>query len=165
MKKMAKAAALLAAMVLAAGLTACQGKGSSGGATVSAGLMFSNGLIYKGAEVAGYTYDVPAKLSIPKGVSGINENAFNGCLTLESVTIPDTVTYIGSDAFKGCKNLKSVNIPASVRRINYSFEDCASLKEVKYAGTKAQWEEIKKYSIGNFVVHCTDGDVTVGGED
>ena len=203
MKKMAKAAALIAAMVLAAGLTACQGKGSS------------KGLVIDGAKVTGYTPDVPAKLSVLKGVTEIDESAFENCLTLVSVTIPDTVTYIGSYAFEGCKNLKSVSIPGSVEGTGFasfneckslesvtigdgvkristgSFLECDSLKsvtmpasvtkigaqafggcdklEVKYAGTKEQWEEIEvsariedsSYGKNKFVVHCKDGDITV----
>ena len=226
MKKMAKAAALIAAMVLAAGLTACQGKGSS------------KGLVIDGAKVTGYTPDVPAKLSVLKGVTEIDESAFENCLTLVSVTIPDTVTYIGSYAFEGCKNLKSVSIPGSVEGTGFasfneckslesvtigdgvkristgSFMECDSLKsvtipasvteidlgafcgctslasvtipasvtkigaqafgscdklEVKYAGTKEQWEEIEvsariedsSYGKNKFVVHCKDGDITV----
>ncbi|MBD5437921.1 MAG: leucine-rich repeat domain-containing protein [Treponema sp.] len=179
MKKTAKAAALIAAMVLAAGLTACQGKGSS------------KGLVMAGAVVGNYTPDVPAKLSIPKGTTGIYNEAFEDCLKLVSVNIPDTVTKIGEFAFRGCKNLKSVTIGNGVTYIGWgafeyceslksvtipksvtyiaecSFKDCESLKEVKYAGTKAQWEETGKGSsgIGNFVVHCKDGDVTETLED
>ncbi|MDE6068513.1 MAG: leucine-rich repeat domain-containing protein [Treponemataceae bacterium] len=227
MKKMSKVAAILAALVLVAGLTACQKKAFSGG------LMFSNGLIMKGAAVTDYTPDVPAKLSVPKGTAKIGENAFANCLVLASVTIPDTVMTlshdafngcknlksakigngvevigyssfedckslasvtmgdgvkaIGSEAFKGCENLKSVKIPSSVETINSSaFAGCenlasvtmpGSMKEIKgeafkgcdklevtYEGTKTQWDGIKKDSfngIGSFVVHCTDGDVTV----
>ena len=203
MKKTVKAAALLAAMVLAAGLTACQGKESS------------KGLVIEGATVKGYTPDVPAKLSIPKGVAEIGYGAFEKCLSLVSVTIPDTVAEIGRGAFNECKNLKSVSIPGSVENTGYgsfneckvlesvkigdgvkeigtgSFFGCESLKsvtipvsvkkiggqafggcdklEVKYAGTKAQWEEIdiSTYivddSVGKnkFIVHCKDGDVNV----
>lgn len=137
----------------------------------------------------GFTYDVPAKLSIPKGTAAIGSEAFRDCLALESVTIPDTVIGIRSDAFSRCKNLKSVNIPASVTSIESgAFEGCTSLTsvnipasvtsigysaftdcdklDVKYAGTKAQWEEIKKGGkIGKFIVHCKDGDAPVGGEE
>ncbi|MDE6350571.1 MAG: leucine-rich repeat domain-containing protein [Treponemataceae bacterium] len=202
MKKMAKATALLAAMVLAAGLTACQGKGSS------------KGLVMVGAIVGNYTPDVPAKFSIPKGTTEIYQRAFEDCLKLVSVNIPDTVVKIGMSAFSGCKNLKSVTIgngvteigsgafygceslksvtipegvteiysqafrrctslasvtiPASVTEIwECVFKGCESLKEVKYAGTKAQWEEAltnsyhgERMEIGNIVVHCKDGDVT-----
>lgn len=227
MKKMSKVAAMLAALVLVAGLTACQKK------AFSDGLMFSNGLIMKGANVIGYTPDVPAKISVPKGAAGVGTNAFSKCLVLTSVTIPDTVMTLSSNAFSNCKNLKSAKIGNSVESIDDSafegckslanltigddvmligeraFYGCESLKSVKipgnvleieasafafcenlarvtmagsvqeigahafldcdklevtYEGTKTQWEGIKKdswYGIGSFVVHCTDGDVTV----
>lgn len=119
MKKTAKVAALLAAMVLAAGLTACQGKGSS------------KGLVIEGATVKGFTPDVPAKISIPKGISKIRKYAFKECLTLVSVTIPDTVAEIGENAFTGCTNLKSVTIPGSVKSTGEaSFWECTKLENV-----------------------------------
>ena len=57
---------------------------------------------------------------IPEGVTGIGDYAFDGC-GLTSVTIPGSVTSIGSSAFSGC----------------------ASLKDVYYAGTQAQWDEVQ----------------------
>ena len=133
MKKTAKAAALIAAMVLAAGLTACQKKESAGGSgaiKVSAkdAEKAAGYLIMDGTTVMGYKEGLPAKLVIPAGV-----------------------TEIGKEAFSGCDNLK----------------------KVKYAGTKAQWEEIEttdssgKYTknkawIGDsFAVNCTDGAVRI----
>ncbi|MDE6068670.1 MAG: leucine-rich repeat domain-containing protein [Treponemataceae bacterium] len=93
---------------------------------------------------------------------------------LTSVVIPEGVTEIGrlsggdntDGAFENCKSLESVEIPASVKTIGFgTFFFCNNLKEVKYAGTKAQWEAIKKAkgfgggtAIGDgFIVTCTDG--------
>lgn len=57
---------------------------------------------------------------IPGGVTSIGDYAFDGC-GLTSVTIPGSVTSIGSSAFSGC----------------------ASLKDVYYAGTQTQWDEVQ----------------------
>ncbi len=74
-----------------------------------------------------------------KGVTRIGYQAFRDCIWLESVVIPSTVTAIRSSAFDGCMDLK-----------------------FQYDGTVAQWNTIDKgMNIGNFVVQCTDGEVSV----
>lgn len=45
---------------------------------------------------------------IPKRVTGIAPNAFDGCTGLTSIYIPASVTSIGSAAFADCNNLTSV---------------------------------------------------------
>lgn len=124
-------------------------------------------------------------VEIPTSVTAIGEEAFRAC-SLEnvvipgsvktignlafcandftSVVIPDGVTAIGGDAFEYCDSLASVEIPTSVKTIGgWAFSGCPSLKEIKYAGTKAQWEAIKKSSLGvsGCVITCTDGAVRI----
>ena len=53
-------------------------------------------------------------VSIPYGVTSINESAFCGCKSLTSITIPDSVTSIGVLAFAYCSSLTSIAIPDSV---------------------------------------------------
>ena len=107
-----------------------------------------------------------ASVSIPNSVTEIGERAFSGCTSLTSVAIPDSVTAIGEMAF-GCTSLASVSIPEGVTEIDKSaftstelasvtipasvtyigeeaFEDCTSLKEIRYAGTKDQWDDVEK---------------------
>ena len=48
---------------------------------------------------------------------------------------------------------------------DYAFEDCSSLKSINYNGTKAQWNAISKgsnwnYSTGNYIIYCTDGNIS-----
>jgi hypothetical protein len=63
--------------------------------------------------------------------------------------------------------LTSVTIPASVTSIGgRAFEDCTSLSNITFQGTKAQWGKISKdyrwiYNSSATVVHCTDGDVPI----
>ena len=61
---------------------------------------------------------------------------------LESVSIPEGVTSIGDGAFENCK----------------------SLENITFSGTRNQWWDIYKDEMWNKdipakVVHCTDGDV------
>ena len=97
-------------------------------------------------------------------VTSIGYGAFEECANLISITIPDGVTRIGEGAFYRCIGLTSITIPGSVTGIGYSaFYGCASLTSIQYNGTKEQWEAIEKAyawsNTGDFVVHCSDGDI------
>ena len=105
---------------------------------------------------------------IPNGVTAIGEYAFYYCESLKSVTIPDGVTAIDDYAFSYCYSLASVTIPGSVKiigdyafftsgvvsvTIGYGVESIGfgaflptwlpyTVKEVRYGGTKEQWNAI-----------------------
>ncbi|MBQ8220379.1 MAG: leucine-rich repeat domain-containing protein [Bacteroidaceae bacterium] len=49
-----------------------------------------------------------ASITIPEGVTGIEEKAFYKCRSLTSFTIPTSVMSIGDDAFYWCSSLKEV---------------------------------------------------------
>ena len=71
--------------------------------------------------------------TIPEGVIYINDNAFNGCISLTSVTIPDSVTFIDYGAFQGCNKLKTVY----------------------YKGNAEQWDKISIYGSNNYLTSAT----------
>ena len=110
-------------------------------------------------------------INIPDSVTSIGNNAFYGCSNLESVTIGKSVTSIGGGAFFCCMNLRSITLPQSVTSIGCkAFRACDGLRRgIKFTGTKAQWQSIKKgtdwnrgaikYSDDYFVIHCADGDI------
>ncbi len=73
-----------------------------------------------------------------------------------SVTVPDGVTRIAKGAFKRCRALTTVVIPRSVQNIDdyKEFSGCPSLREIRYGGTKEQWNDICKgmlYHAGGFI--------------
>ena len=80
-------------------------------------------------------------MTIPDGVTSIDETAFLGCTSLTSVTIPDSVTSIKSKAFFNCTSLKSVTIPASVTNINIG--DYALGYYEIYNTDSCEWEMYK----------------------
>ena len=70
-------------------------------------------------------------VTIPDGVTSIDQGAFFFCTSLESVTIPNSVTSIGIGAFRDCHGLTSVTIPNSVTSIgDYAFNTCSGLSSV-----------------------------------
>ncbi len=73
---------------------------------------------------------IPAKLG-GYDVTGISQNAFNGCSDLTSVTIPDCVTSIGTAAFANCSGLTSITIPDGVTSIGLAaFNGCSGLTSI-----------------------------------
>ena len=78
-----------------------------------------------------------------------------------SYTIPDGVEKIGKKAFYGCRYIESLTIPVNVIEIDDSaFENCYSLKNVYYLGTRAQWKAVvigtKNEALTRATVHCID---------
>ncbi len=134
MKKMMKVAAMVAAMVLTAGVAACQEKIPP--------YLIVDGTTITGCDKAA----LPANLVIPRGITKIAGGAFAGCESLESVTIPGSVKIIGEDItyeetggkkwyelsiFPGCGSLRNVTIEKGVKTIGLgAFANCKSLASV-----------------------------------
>ena len=69
-------------------------------------------------------------VAIPKGVTEIGGNAFDGCTNLTNVTIPESVTIIGPVAFADCASLTSLSIPKRMTDIGAgAFTGCAGLAD------------------------------------
>ena len=83
-------------------------------------------------------------IAIPNTVRSIGQGTFYDCSSLTSVVIPEGVEEIGYAAFARCSSLTSVNIPTSVTFIALeAFDNCSSIKDVYYAGSKAQWNNVR----------------------
>ena len=65
-------------------------------------IMSSSRTLYIGGK------KVEAELIIPDGVTSIGDSAFEGCMSLTSVTIGNSVTSIGASAFSNCVELKTI---------------------------------------------------------
>lgn len=101
-----------------------------------------------------YTKDVSVLIRCPQKMSG-------------EIGIPETVRRIERDAFCECQAIRSLEIPAGLETLCESaFCLCASLSEVRFNGSLAQWDAVKKGRLASFLrrsltVVCTDGSVEV----
>lgn len=103
-------------------------------------------------EFGGYTY-IPnttyiykyngstANLTVPetydgKTVIGVNDEAFKGNTSLESVVLPSTMKEIKASAFEDCSNLTTINIPEGVTKIgDNAFKNCGKLTTISLPST------------------------------
>ncbi len=68
------------------------------------------------------------------GLTFLNEDEFNSCSNLTSITIPESVTTIGYNAFAYC-NLTSITIPESVTNINCCVFYGSGITTINYNAT------------------------------
>ncbi|MBR0536978.1 MAG: leucine-rich repeat protein, partial [Clostridia bacterium] len=74
-------------------------------------------------------------ISIPSGVSSIEDKTFENCRSLKTVRLNEGLTTIKACAFRYCEALESVVIPASVKTIEReAFWECWELKSITKAG-------------------------------
>ena len=96
---------------------------------------FSNPLCY--AKNLYLNGELVTNLTIPNGVTKIDNYAFADCDSITSVAIPDSVTTIGDYAFYGCDNLTSVTVPSSVTSIGVrAFDECTNLIAINIDNSK-----------------------------
>ena len=82
-----------------------------------------------------------SSITLPKNLTSIGDNAFNGCGGLRDISIPSGVTSIGKGAFKGC-SLKEFTLPKQVTEItDEMFFNCSLQHIYLHDGLK---------SIGNY---------------
>ena len=82
------------------------------------------------------------KVELPAALKVIPDSAFF-CSGLRELTVPEGTEQIGWAAFYNCEALEKLSIPASVTRIESgAFLDCAALREIRFGGTREQWETL-----------------------
>lgn len=90
------------------------------------------------------------KISLPKSLKYIDNNAFALCPQLRVINLPNTLEVIGQYAFQGCSSLKSLRIPKSVRKIEHNaFYQMSAYFEIIYEGSSREWDNICHTPISN----------------
>lgn len=85
------------------------------------------------------------------GVSNVSEKKFE---------IHDKCKFLHHYAFYCCNNLTEVTVPKSVKYIcRDAFYNCKALSKLTYAGSMAQWQELEKGNLDEFIskINCSDG--------
>lgn len=95
----------------------------------------------------------PAKtdtaFNIPESITKINDNAFNSCSHLESITIPSSVTEIGINAFMNCNSIKELKLPETITYIgNGAYSGCSSLESINIPENITKIEDNLFYNCG-----------------
>ncbi|MCM1367626.1 MAG: leucine-rich repeat protein [Roseburia sp.] len=98
-----------------------------------------DGILYNKAKTQ--FIHVPKSISgavtIPYGMTSIEQSAFSGCSKLTSIEIPNSVTDIGGYAFQNCDSLTSITVDTN--NPNYSSQD-----GILYNKTKTQFIHVPK---------------------
>lgn len=98
------------------------------------------------------------EIKMPANLSSIGEYAFCGC-NMAKITIPDGITELSEDIFVNCDSLAKVTLP-NISFIGYdAFRGCGSLKDIYFAGSEEEWQEIADDSLIDVTIHCSDGDL------
>ncbi len=114
-------AVLLACLVTAAGFLDMAVRA----ADANSDFVIVNGILMK-------YYGSDNSVTIPNGVTGIGESAFEGYRGLTEVTLPRSVTSIGNYSFAQCTSLRHVENSGEIFSIgDGAFEGCISLTDVK----------------------------------
>lgn len=80
-------------------------------------------------------------LAIPGGIT-LDEIMFAGCTSLEKFIIGSGEPIIDIMSVCDCDSLKSIALPAGRVDICVDLlEDCPALEEIRFGGTKQQWED------------------------
>jgi hypothetical protein len=82
-------------------------------------------------------------ISIPNSVTFIGDGAFLGCESLTSFSIPPNVTEIGIGTFSGCSGLTSLFIPKNINSISFaSFVNCSSLATITVDARNSEFSSL-----------------------
>ena len=90
------------------------------------------------------------KITIPMGVTRIEDGTFSCCTNLVSVNMPDSVCSIGIVAFYGCSALNDINIGRGVTNIGVeAFDSCTGATSVTIPSSVAEIGEMAFYGCAN----------------
>ncbi len=122
----------------------------------------SDGVVYVGSWIVGYTTLTSTSVDIAPKTVGIADYAFDKCESLQSISgLATEISYIGRGAFKECGNLVAVTMKSTVSEVKpYTFYKCESLYQVDFALDTKTIGEYAFYGCINLMgvdfTDCTD---------
>lgn len=96
-------------------------------------------------------------VTLPKNLVSIKDYAFSGCTSLKNVAVNPKLESVCSYAFNRCSSLEVFNITSDAVVYSNAFDDCASLKTIRFGGKNSA------IYCGKHPVNITNQDVTVEG--
>ncbi len=87
-------------------------------------------------------YATPIEMiTMPRGITTIEPQAFWKCGNLKSVTLPPNLEIIESEAFNECTALESIALPDSLKEIGYmAFSGCTALEYIFIPKSITEWD-------------------------
>lgn len=74
-------------------------------------------------------------VTLPDGLTAIDEYAFNKCNLLVQIDLPDSLTSIGKGAFCNCQSLSEIQLPDGLTGIaDFMFDGCGKLQQIAIPG-------------------------------
>ena len=78
-----------------------------------------------------WQYSFLESVSLPSGLTSIENYAFGECINLKEISLPESLISIGNGAFNQCTNLKEMVLPNKLESIgNYAFMGCTGLNYI-----------------------------------
>jgi RNA polymerase sigma factor (sigma-70 family) len=159
--------------VFVPGSVAYLGTDTFAGCTALSKVVLSEGV----QELGEWIFDGCTALTeivMPSSITKVKHSFYGSCFTKAVISYGTTDI---SDWFSECETLTTVNIPDTVTKMEGTFFNCTSLRDIYFQGSMAAWEATYKdeteydsitgeitqyawdYGTGDYVVHCTDGDI------
>lgn len=79
-------------------------------------------------EVREYRYKITS-VTIPEGITVIEDNAFHDCVNLTRVALPESLQSIGVQSFVYCAKLEPVQLPQKVQLGRGAFSGCRAMAD------------------------------------
>ena len=96
------------------------------------------------------------ELSNATALKNIEDNAFDSCSVLNTITLANNLEEIGSNAFYYCQSLTTVSLSNTVKTIaDGAFNASSKITTVYYYGTSAEWDLISIGSQNTYLKNAT----------
>ena len=94
--------------------------------------------------------EAAVSVTVPEGVTAIEQNAFAGCEKLREIALPSSLAEISNHAFSECISLREVFVPDGVTKIGFdAFDRCIGLTRLRLPPGALPKSGSFRFMIGN----------------